>query len=105
MKKLLLFAYCIVFSTLTAWSQQRTVTGKVTGEDGSPLPGVSVVVEGTTIGAQTDLDGVYELVVPVDAETLVRSEEHTSELQSLMRISYAVFCLKKKKKIEKQKTS
>src|SRR3546814_9573640 len=30
---------------------------------------------------------------------LVRSEEHTSELQSLMRISYAVFCLKKKKKL------
>src|SRR3546814_9442721 len=30
----------------------------------------------------------------------VRSEEHTSELQSLMRISYAVFCLKKKKNIE-----
>src|SRR3546814_3582633 len=31
-----------------------------------------------------------------------RSEEHTSELQSLMRISYAVFCLKKKKKINRQ---
>src|SRR3546814_9033382 len=31
--------------------------------------------------------------------TIQRSEEHTSELQSLMRISYAVFCLKKKKKI------
>src|SRR3546814_10348525 len=31
-------------------------------------------------------------------ELLFRSEEHTSELQSLMRISYAVFCLKKKKK-------
>src|SRR3546814_1674464 len=30
-------------------------------------------------------------------DRLVRSEEHTSELQSLMRISYAVFCLKKKK--------
>src|SRR3546814_8750444 len=30
-------------------------------------------------------------------ETAIRSEEHTSELQSLMRISYAVFCLKKKK--------
>src|SRR3546814_5235643 len=30
---------------------------------------------------------------------VTRSEEHTSELQSLMRISYAVFCLKKKKKI------
>src|SRR3546814_10183226 len=35
---------------------------------------------------------------PTMVENLVRSEEHTSELQSLMRISYAVFCLKKKKK-------
>src|SRR3546814_5982509 len=34
-----------------------------------------------------------------------RSEEHTSELQSLMRISYAVFCLKKKKKQRTQRTS
>src|SRR3546814_4163091 len=33
-----------------------------------------------------------------------RSEEHTSELQSLMRISYAVFCLKKKKKTNKKLT-
>src|SRR3546814_5271389 len=33
-----------------------------------------------------------------------RSEEHTSELQSLMRISYAVFCLKKKKKTNKSKS-
>src|SRR3546814_2357966 len=35
---------------------------------------------------------------------LVRSEEHTSELQSLMRISYAVFCLKKKKANKRQST-
>src|SRR3546814_8350565 len=34
-----------------------------------------------------------------------RSEEHTSELQSLMRISYAVFCLKKKKKINRHSTT
>src|SRR3546814_3385580 len=34
-----------------------------------------------------------------------RSEEHTSELQSLMRISYAVFCLKKKKQNNKNETS
>src|SRR3546814_2295220 len=34
--------------------------------------------------------------------SVVRSEEHTSELQSLMRISYAVFCLKKKKKRQQQ---
>src|SRR3546814_2453477 len=37
-------------------------------------------------------------VIGVDADGIFRSEEHTSELQSLMRISYAVFCLKKKKK-------
>src|SRR3546814_2968773 len=36
--------------------------------------------------------------VPTEVRILVRSEEHTSELQSLMRISYAVFCLKKKTK-------
>src|SRR3546814_1855560 len=41
-----------------------------------------------------------------DAEIEGRSEEHTSELQSLMRISYAVFCLKKKKhKVKKHKTT
>src|SRR3546814_5156929 len=39
-----------------------------------------------------------------DDARLVRSEEHTSELQSLMRISYAVFCLKKKKKTILQTT-
>src|SRR3546814_4509162 len=38
-------------------------------------------------------------IVPViERPVSIRSEEHTSELQSLMRISYAVFCLKKKKK-------
>src|SRR3546814_10500919 len=40
-----------------------------------------------------------QAVIPVHGVVQVgRSEEHTSELQSLMRISYAVFCLKKKKK-------
>src|SRR3546814_4677712 len=38
--------------------------------------------------------------VLVDPARKIRSEEHTSELQSLMRISYAVFCLKKKKHIK-----
>src|SRR3546814_7281575 len=41
--------------------------------------------------------GEQEAPVLIDADTARRSEEHTSELQSLMRISYAVFCLKKKK--------
>src|SRR3546814_10097436 len=39
------------------------------------------------------------------AQPGARSEEHTSELQSLMRISYAVFCLKKKKNIQLKKQS
>src|SRR3546814_2064487 len=38
------------------------------------------------------------------SRAMERSEEHTSELQSLMRISYAVFCLKKKKKIQQEQT-
>src|SRR3546814_8671488 len=42
---------------------------------------------------------------PVAVAATARSEEHTSELQSLMRISYAVFCLKKKKKKHKQQIS
>src|SRR3546814_9470427 len=52
--------------------------------------GDNVLFEGAQ-GALLDVDhGTYPYVT--------RSEEHTSELQSLMRISYAVFCLKKKKK-------
>src|SRR3546814_1378068 len=45
---------------------------------------------------------------PADAQIahhLARSEEHTSELQSLMRISYAVFCLKKKKQNKNKSTA
>src|SRR3546814_1841806 len=45
------------------------------------------------LGAHLDTDIVLVVDIP-------RSEEHTSELQSLMRISYAVFCLKKKKKTQ-----
>src|SRR3546814_5489509 len=48
--------------------------------------------------------GIEELQKHVDT-LIVRSEEHTSELQSLMRISYAVFCLKKKKNNKTQLTN
>src|SRR3546814_6569885 len=41
---------------------------------------------------------LWERAEKLGADAVIRSEEHTSELQSLMRISYAVFCLKKKKK-------
>src|SRR3546814_115250 len=46
---------------------------------------------------RTVLDTLFHALVRYAAPVLVRSEEHTSELQSLMRISYAVFCLQKKK--------
>ena len=55
-----------------AFAQDRTITGVVTSsDDGLPLPGVSVVVRGTTIGATTDIDGRYSLSVPENARTLV----------------------------------
>src|SRR3546814_5348819 len=53
--------------------------------------------------AQRDLlQQAVEVSIPPMLDASVRSEEHTSELQSLMRISYAVFCLKKKKKTTTQ---
>src|SRR3546814_8932674 len=51
----------------------------------------------------TGMVAIYSIKTLIKREQFlisVRSEEHTSELQSLMRISYAVFCLKKKKKIK-----
>src|SRR3546814_12949958 len=44
------------------------------------------------------VDMLEKLAEVLEADPVERSEEHTSELQSLMRISYAVFCLKKKKR-------
>ncbi|MGI6573455.1 MAG: SusC/RagA family TonB-linked outer membrane protein [Fermentimonas sp.] len=50
--------------------QQRTITGVVTDQQGIPLPGVTVVVKGTTIGTVTSLDGNFTLMIPQNAETL-----------------------------------
>jgi TonB-linked SusC/RagA family outer membrane protein len=50
--------------------QQKTISGRVIDEVGMPLPGVSVVVQGTTIGVVTDIDGYYTLRVPDDARVL-----------------------------------
>src|SRR3546814_1941413 len=57
-------------------------------------PGVTIVDDGTLEGRRGSLN-VDDEGTPTNCTTLIRSEEHTSELQSLMRISYAVFCLKK----------
>jgi TonB-linked SusC/RagA family outer membrane protein len=55
-------------------AQERTVSGKVVSQDdGNPLPGVNVVVKGTTNGTVTDAEGNYRLTVPESAGTLVFS--------------------------------
>jgi TonB-dependent starch-binding outer membrane protein SusC len=53
--------------------QQRTLSGRVVDEEGLPLPGVSVVVKGTTTGVVTDAEGNWSLQVPPDARVLVFS--------------------------------
>src|SRR3546814_2627689 len=58
------------------------------------LDGIQPIAVG--LGAQRRLVAVGPCVEAVAGLHAARSEEHTSELQSLMRISYAVFCLKKK---------
>src|SRR3546814_4453125 len=57
-----------------------------------------VICGGLNEGSWPGVSGSDALLAPAVLRALGRSEEHTSELQSLMRISYAVFCLKKKKK-------
>ena len=76
MKRLLLFLATFVALTSTAFAQApSTIRGKVTfDEDGQPLPGVSVFVQGTQVGAVTDLDGNYVITnVPSSARVLVFS--------------------------------
>lgn len=68
----LLTAIFMAFS-LGSYAQQRTLSGKVTDQTGASIPGVTVVVKGTTTGTVTNLDGNYTLQVPADAATLVFS--------------------------------
>ena len=70
-KKLLLALLGMV--TAISLSAQTTITGIVTDETGEPLIGAGVVVEGTTTGTITGIDGDYMLTVPADAVNLVFS--------------------------------
>lgn len=73
MKKYLLLL-TMLFGVLSAYAQDRTVTGKVTSaETGEPLPGVNVILKGTSSGVVTDTEGNYTLSVPTDGGTLVFS--------------------------------
>ncbi|MCG8581465.1 MAG: TonB-dependent receptor plug domain-containing protein, partial [Bacteroidales bacterium] len=74
MKKVLFALSFIVLVGLQALAQTTNVTGTVTdATDGSPIPGVSVFVKGTTIGTVTTPDGTYALAVPNDATAVVFS--------------------------------
>ena len=54
-----------------SWAQERTISGTVTSaEDGSTMPGVNVVLKGTTNGTITDIDGNYKLSVPSEGGIL-----------------------------------
>jgi TonB-linked SusC/RagA family outer membrane protein len=58
----------LVFLSMQVFAQKRNVSGKVTAsDDGFPLPGVSVMLKGSTEGTQTDFDGNYKMDVPENA--------------------------------------
>jgi TonB-linked SusC/RagA family outer membrane protein len=64
MKKLLLLFFVLFGFLLTANSQQKAVTGTVTGaEDGLPVIGATVMIQGTTTGTTTDVNGNYQISV------------------------------------------
>jgi hypothetical protein len=72
MKKLVLFMLCLLTSTAVTVAQKTRVTGTVlSGDDGQPVIGASVMVKGSTIGTITDIDGHFDLEVPSSARTMV----------------------------------
>src|SRR3546814_4538827 len=83
-----LFPYTTLFRSISDSRKFRvTVVSTAIKSDTASMTGKAVMLEKVARPKTT-------------SAPILRSEEHTSELQSLMRISYAVFCLKKKKKIQ-----
>lgn len=74
MKKILLVVALMAMTSISLLAQSRTISGKVTSrEEPEGVPGVNVVIKGTTIGTVTDLNGNYSLSVPEDRNVLVFS--------------------------------
>jgi len=69
--KHLTLVFAMMLMCISIAFAQRTVSGTVTDESGSPLPFANVFVEGTTVGTTTDIDGNYTLKVPEGGTTLV----------------------------------
>lgn len=75
MKKILLMSLLLMFTLLHgAMAQTRAISGRITDrKTGDGLPGVTVLVKGTSIGGTTNADGSYSLNVPAEGGTLVFS--------------------------------
>ncbi len=75
MKKFLLLSFLILFLfSASAMGQGRTVSGKViSDEDGTGLPGVNVIIKGTSTGTITDIQGNYAIEVPNENAVLIFS--------------------------------
>lgn len=65
--------FCFVMFSLGIFAQRNNVTGKVTAEDGSPLPGVNIIEKSTNNGVVTDFDGNYEITLSHENQVLVFS--------------------------------
>lgn len=66
-KNLRLFLFFCVALTFQAFAQEKAITGKVIGDDGSALPGVAITIKGTTKGTSTDAEGNFRVSIPSNA--------------------------------------
>ncbi|TCO08439.1 SusC/RagA family TonB-linked outer membrane protein [Natronoflexus pectinivorans] len=75
MKKTIQLIVVMVYFTFSGalWAQERVVTGTVTDDMNEPIPGVTIVVQGTSIGSISDFSGNYQINVPEGSEFLVFS--------------------------------
>lgn len=70
-KRLLPALLITLLLALQTFAQQKTITGKVTDDAGSPIGGATVTVKGTNVATQTGNDGTYRINVPANARALV----------------------------------
>src|SRR3546814_8819327 len=85
-----------IYITFLQWRLTGSLFGYVFAHAAIGMPFVLVAVTSALGGLDPKLSLASASLGAPPLRTFIRSEEHTSELQSLMRISYAVFCLKKK---------
>jgi TonB-dependent starch-binding outer membrane protein SusC len=65
--------FCILFFSFGTWAQNKTITGRVSDENGNPILAASVLVKGTTQGVSSGVNGEFTLSIPEGAKTLTVS--------------------------------